>query len=114
MKTLTYKRPNRVNHLLDELISAGIIPKNIFSSGDDITINVDDTIDSTAVATVVNAHDVTAWDQRAAQRATQEANDRTALVNVVKALVSTGWDSLTPQQRTSVVVAIARRLARQD
>lgn len=114
MKTLTFTRPNRLNHLLDELLTAGIAPKNVLGRGENITIDVDDAVDSAAVAAVVNAHDAAQWDQRDRQRTALETNDRTALVDVVKTLVSTGWDSLTPQQRTAVIVAIARRLARQD
>lgn len=114
MKTLAYTKPNRLNHLHDELLAAGITPIAVLGRGDDITIDVDDSVDSAAVAAVVNAHDVAAWNQRDQQQETQEANDRTALVNAVKTMASTGWDSLTPQQRTAVALAIVRRLVRRS
>lgn len=110
MKTLAYTKPNRLNHLHDELLAAGITPIAVLGRSDDITIDVEDSVDSAAVGAVVSAHDVADWDQRDQQQETQESNDRTALVNTVKAMASTGWDGLTPRQRTAVVLAIVRRL----
>lgn len=114
MKTLTYSRPNRLNHLHDELLDAGITPVAVLGRSDDIIIEVDDSVDSAAVDAVVNAHDVADWDLREQRQEAEDAHDRTALVDTVKTLTSSAdWDGLTARQRTAVILALLRRLQRQ-
>ncbi len=108
-KTLQYMRPNRLDALQDQLRAAGIRPERVTGLGDSITIVVPDDADVAAVQAVVDAHNPTALDAAAAQRAQQRASARAAILATAQGAVGKAVDALTTAERAALTTVLLWR-----
>ncbi len=109
-KELRYMRPHRLDRLQDELLAAGIRPERVTSLGDSITIVVPDGADMATVQSVVDAHNPTALDAAAAQRAQQQTQTRAAIVATAQSAVGKALDALTATERNALLSVLLWRL----